>query len=146
MKKAYLLSLSLAAVLLVAIGMARGLAKTAFRITADPGNATITSFTVAHPALRPGERTSVRVSIRDNAHGASTYAWKAGAGALSAADTNTVIWTAPESGGRCQVGVEVTDAAGGKSRGSVGILVSKYPADPLIMSVDPMGRKKKAKE
>ncbi len=131
----------LVVILLVVLGIAGALAKTAFQAPAGPVNKTITGFTVAHPALRPGERTSVRVSVGDNARGGVTYAWKAEAGALSAVDTNPVLWTAPESEGRYQVSVEVTDAAGSRSGGSAEILVSNYPANPLIMSVSPAGCK-----
>jgi hypothetical protein len=77
----------------------------------------------------------VRVSICDNAHGAVTYAWKADAGTLSASDANPVIWTAPASEGHYQVSVEVTNAAGSKSRGSAGVLVSRRPAAQLVVSV-----------
>jgi hypothetical protein len=83
----------------------------------------------------------VQVSVCGNAHGDLTYAWTADAGVLSASDTNPVVWTAPESEGRYRVCVEATDAAGWKSKGSAGILVSKYPANPLIMSIDPEGCK-----
>jgi hypothetical protein len=135
MKKSYVILP--AVMVLVAIGIAGGLAKTALKVPA-PGSMTVTSFTATRPALRPGEQTSIRISVSDDAHGPLTYAWHADAGTLSAIDANPVIWTAPETEGRYQVSVEVTNAAGITSRGSAGILVSKYPADPLIMNIDPV--------
>ena len=138
MKKENLIVLAALFLFLVVLGMGGGFAKNVVHLPVSSGNVAVTSFTVAQPALRTGERTSVRVSVRGDAHGALTYAWKAEAGELSAADANPVIWTAPESEGHYRVSVEVTDAAGGKSRGSAGLLVSKYPANPLITSVDPM--------
>jgi hypothetical protein len=80
----------------------------------------------------------MRISVSDDTHGPLTYTWHADAGTLSSVDANPVIWTAPESEGRYLVSVEVTNAAGLTSRGSAGILVSKYPANPLIMNIDPM--------
>jgi hypothetical protein len=139
MKKKY--GVLLVVIWLVSIGLAGGWAKTMLQVPADPGNIRVTSFAVVRPALRPGERTSVHVSIGDNAHGAVTYAWKADAGTLSASDTNPVIWTAPASEGHYQVGVEVINAAGSKCRGSAGVLVSRHPAAQLVTSVDPMGGK-----
>jgi hypothetical protein len=130
---------SLIMLLLVALVIAVYHAKTMPQIP-GPVKATVTSFTVAHPALRPGERTSVRVSTDGEADGPLAFAWKAEAGTFSAEDTNPAVWTAPQSEGHYQVSVEVTDAAGAKAGGSAGVLVSKYPANPLIMSADPMGR------
>jgi uncharacterized protein (DUF58 family) len=137
-KKIYVISF--AAILLISLGITVGFAKIIFQIS-GPAKATITSFTIAHPALRPGEQTSVRVSVEDDAGGPLTFAWKAEAGTFIASDTNPVIWTAPESEGHYQVSVEVTSAARSKARGSASILVSKYPANPLVMSVDPVGYK-----
>jgi hypothetical protein len=142
MKKAY--GVLLAVIVLVAIGLAGSWAKTMDPVPASPGNIRLTSFAVVRPALRPGERTSIGVSIGDDAHGAVTYVWKVDAGTLSAADTNPVIWTAPHSEGHYQVRVEVTNAAGSKSGGSAGILVSRRPAAQLVMSVDPMGGKQRS--
>lgn len=138
MKKVYVMSLAL--VFLVVLGITVGFAKIIFQIP-GPVNVMVTSFTVAHPALRPGERTSVRVSADDDAGGPLTFAWKADGGTFSAADTNPVIWTAPESEGHYRVSVEVTNAAGARAGGSAGLTVSNYPANPLIMSIDPMGCK-----
>ena len=135
MKKSYVILP--AVIVLVAIGIAGGLAKTVLQAPPAPGSITITSFTATRPALRPGERTSMRISISDDAHGPLTYLWHADAGTLSSVDANPVIWTAPESEGHYLVSVEVTNAAGLTSRGSAGILVSKYPANPLIMNIDP---------
>ena len=136
MKKSYVILP--AVIVLVAIGIAGGLAKTVLQDPAPPSSITITSFTATRPALRPGEQTSMRISVSDDAHGPLTYLWHADAGTFSAIDANPVTWTAPEAEGHYLVSVEVTNAAGITSRGSAGILASKYPADPLIMNIDPM--------
>jgi hypothetical protein len=81
------------------------------------------------------------VSVCDQAQNPLTYAWRADAGTLSAVDTNPVIWTAPRSEGHYRVGVEVTNAAGRTSKGSAGILVTKYPAAQPVMSADSMDGK-----
>ncbi len=136
MKKSYVILP--AVIVLVAIGIAVGPAKTVLQAPAAPGSITITSFLATRPALRPGERTSLHISVSDDTHGPLTYLWHADAGTFSAIDANPVTWTAPEAEGRYQVSIEVTNAAGLTSRGSAGILVSKYPANPLIMNIDPM--------
>ena len=134
MRKEYFIVMT--AVLLAAIGVAGGMATTVYQPQAGT---TIKSFVVSRPAIRPGERTTVRVQTLDDAGGALTYAWQADAGTLSAAGANPVTWTAPEIEGSCLVSVEVTDAKGQKSRGATSILVLKNPADPLIMCVNPAG-------
>jgi hypothetical protein len=141
MKKGY--GVLMVVILFVSIGLAGGWAKTVLQVPTAPQDLRITSFAIVRPALRPGERTSVRVSISDNSHGAVTYAWQVDAGTLSASDTNPVIWTAPESEGHYQVNVEVTNASGFRAGGTARVLVSRNPAAELVMSVDPMAGKQR---
>lgn len=133
MKKEHIVFL----LIIFAVGIAGGIARAARQAPADPVAAIASSLIVANPSLRPGGQTSVRVTAFDDTHGAVRYEWKAEAGTASAVDTNPVIWTAPATEGRYEVSVEATDAAGNKTRGSAAILVSNYPANPLVMSVDP---------
>jgi hypothetical protein len=137
MRKEYFIVM--AVVLLAAIGVAGGMASTVYQAPAGHAGTTIKSFVVTRPAIRPGERTTVRVLAGNDTDNAVTFAWQADAGTLSATRANPVTWTAPQTEGTYLVGVEVTDAKGQKSRGSTGILVSRNPADPLIMCVNPMG-------
>jgi hypothetical protein len=134
MRKEYFIVMT--AVLLAAIGVAGGMATTVYQPQAGTARK---SFVVSRPAIRPGERTTVRVQALNDAGGALTYAWQADAGTLSATGANPMTWTAPEIEGYYLVGVEVTDAKGQRSRSTTSILVSKNPADPLIMCVNPSG-------
>ncbi len=93
---------------------------------------------VANPsAIRPGASTALSVSAGDGVNSALTYSWQADAGTLSSNSTSSVIWTAPATVGSYMVSVEVTNAAGLKSRGYASILVSVSPAGPIITSVNP---------
>lgn len=94
----------------------------------------IQSLKAEPSVVRPGEKVVLTASVSGTD---LAYTWRADAGSLSAADTNPVTWTAPDSVGGVSIHLEVADKEGAKALGFASVLVSVSPAGPVITSVNP---------
>ncbi|MBI3802617.1 MAG: IPT/TIG domain-containing protein [Nitrospirae bacterium] len=89
----------------------------------------------AEPSVvRPGESAALTVAATG---GELTFAWQADAGALSAADSNPITWTAPSTVGNVLIHVAVTNKDGARATGVASVLVTVSPTGPVITSVNP---------
>jgi len=84
----------------------------------------IDALTTSAAAVAPGGTANLGAQAHDpDAADVLAYAWSTSCGSLTGEDTATPVWTAPDSGGLCQVGVVVSDDRGASVSSSLTLVV-----------------------